>query len=289
MIDSLTVGSVTLHETSNRSVAKLDGWVGAPGVRGEVIDRPENDGSVEPIAQYRPARIGVVEGETWGASIDATITDFGVISAAFEAGMSADLLVLWTPGGSARRLQGNARLAGPVLSSFDGNDMGAFLRYQAQLRFSDPRWYSQTQQSATVGPSTTSGGIPFVVPFPVPFSQGASGGSVSVTNSGTIETWPTIVINGPINGPAVGNASSGDFLYFDSLNLSSSQTLTIVTNPQGRGALVAGASVAGSLRWSGSSFPSASPGVNTFQFYPQSGGTAVGTSMTVSWRDAYLA
>lgn len=258
-------------------------------MRGTPTDRAENDGAVEPIAQFRSARLATVTGVLVAASVDAVFTDFTAVVKAFEAGLSADLTVLWRPGGSTRDLQGAARLAGSVLTQLDARQPGGYLRYQAQLRFADPRWYSQTLLSASVVAAATSGGIPFPMPFPIPLFQGASSGSVMAANAGTVETWPTITVAGPMNGIAVGNSTTNTFLYFDSLNIGAGQTLTITTNPMGRAATVAGASVVGSLRIASSNWPSIrASATDTFQFYPINGGTSAASQLTVSWRSAWV-
>ena len=128
MIDYLTVGGVALQNASTRGVSGLDGWVGSPGVRGTPTDRAENDGAVEPIAQFRSARLATITGVLVASSVDAVFTDFTNIVKAFEAGLSADLAVLWRPGGSTRDLQGAARLAGSVLTQLDARQPGGFLQ-----------------------------------------------------------------------------------------------------------------------------------------------------------------
>ena len=287
MIDVLSVGGVQLHGTRSRGVTGLDGWVGSPGVRGTATDRAENDGAVEPVAQYRSARLALVAGVLVASSVDAVFTDFTAVAAAFEAGMSADLAVLWRPAGSTRALQANARLAGPVLTELSAQAPGAFLRYQAQLRFADPRWYSQVLQSASVLAASVSGGIPFPMPFPMPMAL-TNGGVVAVTNAGTVETWPLITVAGPINSPTVGNATTNVFLSFDSLNLGAGQTLTITTNPNGRGATVGGTNVQGSLNAVKSNWPSVrASATDWFQLYG-AGGISGATTLTVTWRDAWV-
>ena len=71
MIDTLTVGGVALHGLKSRGVTGLDGWVGSPGVRGTPTDRAENDGGVEPVAQFRSARLATVAGVLVASSVDA--------------------------------------------------------------------------------------------------------------------------------------------------------------------------------------------------------------------------
>jgi len=289
MLVYLDCDATRIADTSTRGLTNIDGLFGVPGVRGDVFDRPEDDGAVEPYAQFYPARLVMLQGDVWGLTEAACLTEFAAIDSALSVGVRGYVTIRWQATTGGTQFQGTARLAGPVLPSLSGGDPGTRIAYQAQLRFPDPQWYDQTEQSSTAAAATTTGGIPFPIPFPIPFSQGSSGGTVVATNSGNGRAWPTITIQGPINGPVVGNVTAGEYLYFDRLNLSSGQTLLITTNPFGRAATVAGVSVQGALRWSQSAWPSISPGVAaTFQFYSQGGGTGVGTALTVAWRNAYI-
>lgn len=287
MIDNLYLGSTQLADTATRAVVRVEGLSGPPGVRGDTFPRPEADGVVEASAsQYLSERIISVEGEVWGATISAAWGEFDTLCAAFNGVLSTAGNLRFQRAGGGIQLQCAVRLAGPVLQALEGGE--ALIRYQAQLRAADPLLYSQTEQSSTVGSPTTSGGFPLPVIFPIPFGTGASGGSLTATNGGNVATWPRIVIQGPVVGPVVVNSTTGQALYFDSLTLASGQTLTIECAPALRSALVAGASVLGSLRWADSDFLRLAVGANTVSFYGIGGGYAAGTTMSVYWRDAYV-
>lgn len=286
MLAYLTVGSEQLHDTSTRSLVAVDGLIGLPAPRGTVYDRPEADGAVEPANQYLSARIVTLEGEVWGQNVDTMFADFGLVARQLEAALSNDVVVSWQHYQGAVQLQGNARLAGEILPKIDGG--AAVIAYQVQLRFADPRWYSQTEQSIATGSPSTSGGMPLPVVFPIPFGAGATGGSVSVTNSGTTTAYPTITIQGPIIAPVVENLTQGVALYFDGLNLAAGDSLVIDMNPTARTALVNGDNVAGAIRWTSSRFFGIGAGATeTIDFYGQGAGYGAGTTMTVAWRDAY--
>lgn len=285
----LRVDGEILTGVGVRGLTAVEGLFGPPGVRGDVFDRPEADGVVEPESQYLPARIVILEGRVVGSTVAAAYQEFAAIDTALRNGLSGYVTVKWQPEGLTLELQGEARLAGPVLPRLRAATPGRLIEYQAMLRMADPVWYDQTADSAGAGAATSVGGIPFPIPFPIPFLSGASGGTVTVANAGNATVWPTITITGPINAPVVGNTATGEYLYFDTLNMVAGDTLTIVTNPFGRGATVAGSSVQGAIDWSISTWPSVAAGQSdVFQFYPQNGGTDVNTTLTVDWRDAYM-
>mgnify|MGYP000909050895 CR=1 FL=1 len=285
MISYLDLGAVRLHETSTRSVIKVEGLTGPTGVRGDARPRPEDDGAVEPRTQYLGARLVVVEGEVWGATQDAAWAEWRQLAAAFYASLRADSTLAWRDGQAGPDLQAAVRLAGEVTPVIEGGT--PVISYQVQLRAADPRRYSQAVQSVSVSPPTVSGGMPLPITFPIPFGSGAAGGTATATNGGTVETWPTITVQGPIIGPVVGNTTRGEYLYFDGLSLAAGQTLVIETRQDARAATVDGANALGALRWAASRFPALSRGLNQMQLYG-AGGYGVGTQMTVAWRDAYL-
>lgn len=287
MIDYFDFGTERLHDTGTRSILTIDGLVGETAPRGDVFDQPENDGAVEPLAQFRSARVPIIEGEVWGATLAAAWSEFAALTAAYGKALSSDVLVKWRPAGTTLDVQGYCRLGGPVMPQLQGG--APVIPYQAQLRFADPRWYTQAEADATTGAPTAQGGIATPLITPIPVGAGGTGGTVTVTTTGRVSTWPRLIVQGPANAPVIGNTTRGEYLYFDGLTLAAGDVLTVETNPRARSAKVAGASVLGALRWATSTFPMLDPGVpTTFQFYAQAGGTTNGSTLTVAWRDAYM-
>lgn len=288
MLAYLDVGTERLHETSNRSLVSIDGLVGSPAPRGGTYDRPENDGTVEPLAQFLGARVVTMEGEVWGqVGSEAAMQSFRLVDAALRSALSQDVVLRFQHVGGGLQLQTPFRLGGPLLPRVE--DGGAVIRYQATLRCPDPRHYSQTEQTALASSPSTAGGMPLPVVFPIPFGAGAAGGTVVAVNAGNMSTWPRFVVNGPVSGPVIGNTTRGEYLALTSLVMTASDVLTVDTNPRGRAVLLNGVSVAGSVNYQTSSWPQLgpSPGGETLQFYGVAGGYGGGTSMTVYWRSAY--
>lgn len=291
MLDYCDLDTFRLHETGVASLTRVTGLTGVPGVRGDVFDRPENDGIIEPANQYLPSRAIVLEGEIWGASVDAAWASWNTLQQTVLAAMRTQKLLKWRRLGSTLDLQYTVRTSGDCTAVIDGGADGQFLHYQLNVRAADPLAYAQTSQSVSTGaPALATVGLPFPIPFPIPWSLSATGsGTVGVTNGGNAPTWPLFTIAGPINGPAIQNQTTGKSLYFDSLNLAAGDTLTIDTNPQTRSATVGGASKLGSLRYADSEFFTISANATEqVAFYGIGGGTTGVTTMTVSWRNAYI-
>jgi hypothetical protein len=297
MMEYLDLGGLRVHD-ANASVpfllTRAQGLTGLSGARGEAYDRPEADGAVEPLAQFYPARVITLEGECWSSLVGApyrqVVADawshWDDLAAVLDGALSTDTALLWKRLGGTVDLQGTVRLAGEVTPIFD--DTGApVISFQAQLRASDPRWYSATQHSAQTSAPSSSGGLALPLAFPLGFGN-PLGGSLSIANAGNTKTWPRVTIAGPINSPVIENTSKGAAVYFDGLVLGASDLLTVEMTPAGRFATVNGVNALPYLRWIGSSFFSiAARATESVRFYGLTGGYATSTQMTVAWRDAY--
>lgn len=265
MLEYLDIGNERLHETTARSLTSVTGLIGLPGIRAVVYDRPEDDGVVDPDRQFFAARTIVLEGETWGASIDAAWSDFAVIATQLEAALNTGLLLKWQHYAGSVQLQGYVRLADSILPELSAATSGPFIRYQATLRAADPRWYSQTQRTVAIG-------------------QPASG-PASIVNGGNTLTYPRVTITGPIVNPAIVNSTQGKTVSFTT-TISAGQTLIVDMLPSGRIAEKNGVSIIGALNWSASHFFGI--GANATELVTYTGtSTTAATTMTIVTRDAY--
>lgn len=290
--DYIDLGSVRLHDNVGpRNARKVTGMTGPTGVRGEAYNRPEQDGSVEPLNENMPPRLVVIEAQTWaGGTQDLVAQDFATLAAVLETTLSTPTLLKWRRLGSSIDLQGYARLASDVQPVESEDDQGAFLDYQVTLRVADPRWESQVAQSSSTSAPTSSGGFPIPLVFPIPFGAGATGGSVIVTNAGKTKSWPIITVQGPANGPVVSCSGQGKSVICDTLILGATDVLTIDMHPTVRAVTVNGVDAKGSVRWIDSSFFALRPGVaETITFTALGAGTSAASLMTVTYRNAYLA
>jgi hypothetical protein len=133
-------------------------------------------------------------------------------------------------------------------------------------------------------PSTSGGSTAFPLTFPVVFGASTSLGSSGVTNDGDIETWPTIVINGPVNRPKVTNRTTGESIELE-IALPSTSDSCIITYDQDSVAITSqNQNVYGKLT-SDSRLFKIQPGNNDLTFTGTSMGE--GAQATVNWRDAW--
>ena len=133
-------------------------------------------------------------------------------------------------------------------------------------------------------PSTTGGTTYFPMTFPVVIGGTTSEGQTAVTNDGDLDTWPTIVIYGPVSKPKITNVTSGEFMELD-INLASSSDSAIIAYDQDSLSVVAsGVNVYGKLT-TGSSLFKIKPGSNDLTF---TGATlGVGSQAIINWRDSW--
>lgn len=88
-------------------------------------------------------------------------------------------------------------------------DLGGLLQNGTiQFECTDPYLYSAPSTSTSLGLSGPVGGFTFPLGFNLSFGGGSGGGnSATITNSGDVTCWPTLVITGPCLNPSISNSS----------------------------------------------------------------------------------
>jgi hypothetical protein len=166
-------------------------------------------------------------------------------------------------------------------TAIDPNYTYGYITSQVEFFCPDPRYYASNVQTADMLFSADLGRT-----YNKIFNYTYGGGSASITttinNAGWADTYPTIVINGPITSPIIGNQTENaqlsftgsyadtDFLSIDLYN----KLITLNGNPA-RNTLLSG------------TWFSAQPGNN--EFYFSGTDTLVGTTKAVvTWQSAYI-
>lgn len=112
----------------------------------------------------------------------------------------------------------------------------------------DPRWYAQPSQTATVGLPEPSGGLVPPVTPPVTIS-GGSGGLIECVNAGPMFMYPRFVITGPCINPKISNLSlPGAPSVSFTISLNPGDTLSIDMDWQSVVLVSAGSTVGSSRR-----------------------------------------
>jgi hypothetical protein len=255
-------------------VTKEDGWSSGPGVRLELSERPQRDGTFD-APSFRSARVVTLEGTAVAPDEDARERAKDRIAAVLADGSGLVELSVRERTVTRRalvRLSAGTKVVDTTPVSFD---------WSVQLTAPDPLRYGADVQQASCGLPRPGTGIAFPLAFPLAFGEPADG-SLTVSNAGTTMAWPLWTITGPCTQPVIRNDSTGERLAF-SLSLAEGDTLVIDT--AARTVFLGGASRRAALL----------PRSNWFSFPP--GSTTIGFSafdnsasgrLTVSWRDAWI-
>jgi Phage tail protein len=174
--------AVTLHGNgqTNRNLARVQGLVGPPAPRDVVRPRSQADGIIDQTT-FMAERTITLEGEIWGSTGGAAISDLSTVSEAFASSLlSPAKLTVTYENGTTRFCY--VKLSGSVDVSVEG--ASRLVQYQVQLRAADPRWYSTTLNTVTLTRSTTG----------LTWSASTSSGT---TNAGTAPSPLTVAVTAP--------------------------------------------------------------------------------------------
>jgi hypothetical protein len=151
------------------------------------------------------------------------------------------------------------------------------------LQFFSPDYALYSQQLFTESFEVPSGGgAIYPVVYPVTYSP-AAGGAKIVTNSGTVETYPVLILNGPLNNPIIRNTTVGRYVQ---LNLTISSGEQLVVDMLKKTAILNGSTPVVANLASGSKYWWLEPGDNAVSIQTSNGGDA--GNVQLQWRNAYL-
>ncbi|MEU0789154.1 phage tail protein [Amycolatopsis sp. NPDC005961] len=255
-------------------VTKEDGWSGGPGVRLELSDRPQRDGSFD-APSFRSARVITLEGTAIAPDGSARERAKDRMAALLADGTRLTPLVVAerTVRRSARvRLSSAIKIVDTTPVSFD---------WSVQVTAPDPLRYGEDLHVETCGLPRPAPGMTFPVRFPLVFGRG-EGGTLALANSGTATVRPVWTITGPCVQPAIRNDSTGERMAF-SLSLAEGDVLTV--DSAARTVFLGEASRRATLlprsAWFGLPPGSTAVGFEAFD------NTATGR-LTVRWHDAWI-
>jgi hypothetical protein len=95
------------------------------------------------------------------------------------------------------------------------NDIKNVLEFNFQLRAPDPRKYSADRFLADTTLESTSEGRTYDKTFDYVYGAAGEGGLMTVTNSGSYNTYGVITITGPVVQPAIEHIELGKTISFD--------------------------------------------------------------------------
>lgn len=272
-LGSPTTINIGTGPDANGTCWVLTGWDGmeGPPTSGAVVQRAGDHGGYAAPQFYGPRPITL---KVWASAASQALRDAAraAVGAAVPVSELA-LLRLDEPIPKVMWVRRSGPLAGDCLSLTD-------VAFTIGLIAPDPRKYSATLNQQTVNQGAAPAGLALPWTFPITFPAGAPPMSVSVTNAGSFETRPTVVIQGPIAAPRILNQVTGQIVAYSSLTLGATDQL--VVDFLNRTALLNGAARPADANSSWWILPPGTTGVQLL-------GTATsGSSLTVYWRDAWI-
>jgi hypothetical protein len=194
-----------------------------------------------------------------------------------------EALVIQLAGAKWQAFARVTRRAFPVDRAYTAQNAPGALQWVA----TDPRLYSSgAALTATVGlPLAGSGGLVFPLVFPLTFGSGAAIPDMVATNTGTVTTWPTFTIAGPVTGPVITNVTTGQILAFDpTFVVAAGQTLVVDTDA--RTVTLVGVNRRDRLVTAG--WFGLAAGVATHLRFTSAGGYDPAAALTATWRPATI-
>lgn len=207
-----TFGGLTFSNepgSGGYSIATLDGWYSGAPVRSEVLNRPNSDGAFGVTRVYKGARVVTQTGLIFADSPgDPLWTAF----AGLQADGAASDFVVTDPIGP---LSISATLASAPEIEPTVNGLAS---YVLQLVARDPVKYGPDVVYST-GLASGGGGLEYNLGAPSgTLYYGAVGtlGRIEITNAGTAEVWPRIVVTGVLDsGFYVQSLETGEVVRYD--------------------------------------------------------------------------
>jgi len=221
-----TNGTLDAHGVRWR-IRRFDGWHEGPPPRVSLTDRPGEHGAFDGPAFLRP-RILTLEGVATATSLTSALRARDIVASVLgDPALGLSALVVRKTGRPDMRML--VRRSDETKTSAEGP---LIVKWSLILVAPDPRRYANDLSSQAIGlPVAGSGGLVFPLTFPLTFGTGLTGGQMALTSAGTIATWPTWMVLGPVTGPVVTNLDTGQKLEFDTtFTVPSGQTMLIDTD-----------------------------------------------------------
>jgi len=175
------------------AVARLMGWYDGAPSRSVVRERPQSDGAFGVSRYYRGARVITVEGEWVGSTMADAYAARDTLAGVQADGLPSTFTVTDELG--ARSCEVTLEKS-PVI---DDVLRAPFFAWSFDVVARDPRKYG-AEVTASTGVPTSGTGYTWPATWPATWGSGGSPGRVTLTNTGTSDTSPTLEVSGGLGG-----------------------------------------------------------------------------------------
>lgn len=248
----------------------FDGWEGS----GSTEQKSQADG-VWISPQYAGARVVHIAGDIDAPSWDAATQAWDRFLAGLPFRSLAPMTVTTGDGAVPEQMAMIRQHEKPLLPSEK--------RFKGRAEFSlsviapDPRKYATTPTTANLVLPFSSGGLSFPITFPISFPVSTTVSQATLTNAGSVTTYPTLTITGPCPPARIMNLTTSEVIrVVDAVPAGQSLVIDVLNGT---------ATVGGQARRVLGSWWGLQPGPNEVAFVADS--YDAGAALNVSFRSAW--
>ncbi|WP_298330337.1 phage tail domain-containing protein [Haloactinopolyspora sp.] len=194
-----SIGGVTFGPGTSWGVVSIEG-LSLPQVRSGDTDRSLDTGQLQGL-NFLGGRDVTLTLDLVATDADAALTALTELATATAVSSTEQPLWLNLTGTPLAVMCTVRKRAFPIDFKFTA----ALVRVTLALHATDPRLYGASS-TGSVGLQLPSGGLIFPLTFPMVFGS-ASPSTVTVDNTGNVESRPVLTITGPVTNPVVSNTS----------------------------------------------------------------------------------
>lgn len=261
-------------------IDEVDGLESLPDLRTQDDNRGYNDGMFSGRDFYGGRNLTITM-KTFAGGGNNAQQNFRLLQAALLPQQNGTTVMNFQLATTDSLKRINARVRGRQ-TLIDPDYTYGYIRSQYTFFCPDPRYYDDTAITGVMQPQASLGRT-YDRTYNLTYGGGSLINSLAVTNTGTVTTYPTITIVGPITSPTIGNLTTGQYMTIN-YNLTNTDTLVIDMANQivTLNGVAARNVVAGNSQWFGIA-------VGTSNLYFTGTNTLLGTtSATVVYRSAYI-
>ena len=206
-------------------ILSVDGLESLPAIRNQDDNRGYADGMFTGRDFYGGRTISIIF-NTFGSGNDSAQHTYNNIQATLLPQQQGTTpLYFKLPSQQTQEQFINARVRA-LRTTIDPNYTYGYITSQVDFFCPDPKYYNSNEQTALL-PYLPPTGRTYNRIYNLVYTPGGQDITTTINNTGWATTYPTITLVGPIISPILGNETTNNYLYFDGLEMTSSDTLVI--------------------------------------------------------------
>ena len=205
-------------------ILSVDGLESLPGIRNQDDNRGYADGMFSG-RDFLGGRMISIIFNTFGTSGTSAQENYNTIQSVLLPQQSGTTpLYFKLPAQITQEQFINARVRA-LRTTIDPNYTYGYITSQVEFFCPDPKYYNSNTQTLLLATTPATGRV-YDRTYDLTYGGGSGYIQGTVTNNGWATAYPTIVLNGPITDPTLGNFTTGNALNFNCV-LSATDYLTV--------------------------------------------------------------